>query len=99
MSDPYEKALYSPETGRIASPALQCLIGGSMRLPMAFDSADWMRLPDETLVPMEERLSVWEGLAAMTRAERVALAEQRGVRTRAGDMIGDIWTPIIEGTT
>ena len=82
MSDPYEKALYSPEKGMIASPAMQSMVNGSSRLPMAFSSEDWLRLPDETMVPMNERLSVWENLAALTREERIKLAEERQVREK-----------------
>lgn len=80
--DPLTKALYSPEKGMIACPSLQRILGGDPRLPYAFPRRDWLMVPCGTLLPMEERMSLWEALACHSRARRITLAEEAGVREK-----------------
>lgn len=65
------KALYDPNTGKIACVLVQAAMGGNSFIPNLFKTDDWELTPTPNMKMMSATRSQWDQIAKMTRQERI----------------------------
>jgi hypothetical protein len=65
------KAVYNPETGKVACVLLQAVYRGDLSIPQLFKTEDWELGPVEGQRMFNATKEQWEFIASLSKQERI----------------------------